>query len=382
MSAVRRLIATLLVLIALAAAGWYGWQSYDEHATVQSTTDAYVRAEITVLSPRVAGYAVAIEADDDDDVKAKQVLVRIDPRDYRAAVIRADAALDQANAGLSQARAKLELQASQVEIAQASLDAAKGQDANASMTLARARELLSKGAGTQVTFDTATAADVSSRSAVASAGAQLHYQKQEIGVLQAGVTVAEAEVEAAKAARDTARTALEDTAVWAPVGGTVADRLTRVGEYVSVGTRMLSIVPKEGLWVEAEFRETQLARMKAGQSAAIALDTFQGRVVCGYVEAVGPAAGSEFALVAADNATGNFTKIVRRFPVRIRAGRTDAGAALLRPGMSTTVRVSLDDKPVDGCQYAAERDRQQPTLRQLPAPSGLSELDLTGKAPP
>ena len=375
MSAVRRLIATVLVLAAIAAAAWYGWRSYDEHATVQSTTDAYVRAEITVLSPRVAGYAVAIEADDDDVVKAKQVLVRIDPRDYRAAVVRAEAALDQAVAGLSQSKAKLQLQASQVAVAQAALDAAKAQDANTTVSLSRARELLSKGAGTQATFDTATATDVSARSAVSSAAAQLDYQRQEIGVLQAGVTVAGAEVEAANAALETSRTALEDTAVWSPVDGTVADRLTRVGEYVSVGTRMLSIVPKDGLWIEAQFRETQLAQMKAGQSAAIALDTFGGRIVCGYVEAVGPAAGSEFALVAPDNATGNFTKIVRRFPVRLRANRTDAGAGLLKPGMSTTVQVSLDDKPVAGCHSDPDRDRQPPSLRRLPAHPGLSESD-------
>ncbi|MGY2046678.1 HlyD family secretion protein [Methylobacterium sp. JK268] len=373
MSALRRFLVTLCLLAAFVAAAWYGWREWDMRGAVQSTEDAYVRGEITTLSPRVAGYAVAILADDGEAVHAKQVVVRIDPRDFRAAVARAQATLDQARAGLGQAKARLDLQASQIEVAEAALRSAEAQAQNAELTLGRARDLLARGAGTQAAFDQASAAEVTATSAVTQARAQLAYQRRQLGVLQADVTAAEAKVADAQASLDTARLALDDTEVWAPVAGTIANRRTRVGEYVTAGTRMLSIVPREGLWIEANFRETQLARMRPDQPVWIGLDTYGGRRVCGYVEAVGPASGSEFSLVPADNATGNFTKIVRRFPVRIRASANDADRGLLKPGMSTLVRVAVDAPEIDGCRFDPVRDRQLRSVPILPAHPGLAE---------
>ena len=200
-------------------------------------------------------------------------------------------------------------------------------------------------------------------------------------VLKADIRVAETKVQDAEAAAMTARRALEDTQVWAPIAGTVANRRTRVGEYVTVGTRMLSIVPAEGLWIEANFRETQLKEMKPDQAVAITLDTFGARRVCGYVEAIGPASGSEFALVPPDNATGNFTKIVRRFPVRIRPSKSDANRSLLKPGMSTSVKVAVARDNADGCRFDPVRDRQERRLAKLPPHPGLGASAAFGVGP-
>ena len=376
MSAVRRFLTLLFVVIALAAALWYGWRSWDMHGDVQTTEDAYVKGEILVLSPRVSGYAVAILADDNEKVAAKQVIVRIDPRDYRAAVQRAQASLDQANAALVQSNERLALQASQIEVAEAGLKAADAVTQNADIVLQRAKELLARGSGTQATFDQATAGDISAKASSAQAKAQLDYQRNQVGVLKADILVSEAKATDSKESLGTARLALEDTEVWAPLSGFIANRRTRVGEYVTVGTRMLSIVPTEGLWIEANFRETQLSRMKPDQPVSITVDTYRQLHLCGYVETIGQAAGSEFALVPPDNATGNFTKIVRRFPVRIRIARSDPNAGVLRPGMSTVVAVGVDGADVAGCHFSADKDRQPRAMPVLPAHPGLEGANL------
>jgi membrane fusion protein (multidrug efflux system) len=378
MNPIRRVLIAVCLLAAGGAAWWYGWRSWDMHSGVQSTQDAYVRGEITTLSPRVSGYAVAILFDENERVEAKQIVVRIDPRDYRAALQRAQAALEQSVALLGQSRAKLDLQASQIEVAKAALKSAEAQAQNADTTFGRARELLSKGAGTQAAFDQASATDVSAQSAVDQARAQLAFQNQELTVMSADVRVAETKVSDAQAALDTAGLTLEDTEVWAPLAGTIASRRTRVGEYVTPGTRMLSIVPDTGLWIDANFRETQLARMKPDQPVVITLDTHGEKRICGYVETVGPAASSEFALIPPDNATGNFTKIARRFAVRIRANRSDPSLSLLRPGMSTEVRVAVEANEIAGCRFDAAKDRQPRSLPKLPVRPGLEALTVRG----
>ena len=177
--------------------------------------------------------------------------------------------------------------------------------------------------------------------------------------------------------------------MWAPIDGIVADRKVRVGEYVAAGTPMLSMVPIRNLWVEANYRETQIGRMKIGDPVRIDMDTYPGRPICGYLEAVLPAAGAEFALIPPDNATGNFTKIVRRFTVRIRFNLRDPNAALARPGMSveTAVAVSTSDgaapadlgKRVD-CSFDPAKDMAARTLTKLPEHPGLGRARPQGGA--
>src|SRR5215471_18662785 len=217
--------------------------------------------------------------------------------------------------------------------------------------------------------------------------ANLAYENQQLVVIGANEDVAKARVGSAEAAVLTAKFALADTAVWAPIDGIVANRKTRVGEYVAAGTRMLSIVTINDLWVEANYRETQVGRMKVGDPVRIDVDTYPDTPICGYVEAILPAAGSEFALIPADNATGNFTKIVRRFTVRIRFSARDVNAALARPGMSveTAVAVPTPDNasPTEqgsrvGCSFDPSKDIVERTLTKLPEHPGLGRARPQG----
>jgi membrane fusion protein, multidrug efflux system len=391
----KRIALAVGVIAVLGAASYYGWRWYEASRDVQTTDNAYVRGEITDISPRVTGYATEVLFDDNMPVKAGQVLIRIDPRDFRMAVEKAQAALDQANATLSQVGAQRELEKSKIEVAEAALRSAEAQAKNAEITLGRATELLQKTVGTQATVDASTAAAAQQRAAVDQAAANVSYEHEQMVVIDSNEAVAKAGVASAQAALLSAKFALEDTEIWAPINGIVANRQTRVGEYVTAGTHMLSIVPTDNLWIAANYRETQIERMKVGDPVRIAVDTYPGASLCGYVESIAPASGSEFALIPPDNATGNFTKIVRRFTVRIRFNATEANAALARPGMSveTAVAVSTPDgasptkrgRRVD-CSFDPVKDVTERSLNKLPEhpgqgrarPQGPSGVQLPG----
>jgi membrane fusion protein (multidrug efflux system) len=379
----------LVAVLVLAPAGFFVWRWYDRSRDVQTTNDAYVRGEITDLSSRVSGYAVDLLFDDGMPVKATDVVVAIDPRDFRMAVEKAEAALNQAKADLTAVVASRELGKSKVAVAEAALRSAEAQAKNSDSILMRAAALYKDRFGTEAALDDAQAAGVKAHSGVDQATADLAYENQQLVVIDANVGVAKARVDSAEAALLSAKFALADTAVWAPIDGIVANRKVRVGEYVAAGTPMLSIVPIKNLWVEANYRETQIGRMKIGDPVRIDIDTYPRRPICGYVEAILPAAGSEFALIPPDNATGNFTKIVRRFVVRIRFNRRDTDAALARPGMSveTAVAVSTPDhaSPAElgrrvGCSFDPSKDMVERTLTKLPEHPGLGRARPQGPA--
>jgi membrane fusion protein, multidrug efflux system len=387
MAGLKRIAVVLGLLVVLVPAGYYLWSWYDRSRDVQTTNDAYVRGEITDLSSRVSGYAVEVLSDDGMPVKAADVVAQIDPRDFRMAVERAEAALDQAKADLAQVRATRELGKSKVAVAEAALHSAEAQAKNSDTTLMRATALYADRFGTQAARDDAQAAGVKAHSAVDEATANLAYENEQLVVIDANEAVAKARVDSAESALLLAKFALADTAVWAPINGVVANRKTRVGEYVAAGTRMLSIVPIDNLWIEANYRETQVGRMKVGDPARIDTDTYPGRPICGYVESVLPAAGAEFALIPPDNATGNFTKIVRRFTVRIRFNARDLNGALARPGMSveTAVAVSTPDNasPTErgdrvGCSFDPSKDMIGRSLTKLPEHPGLGRARPQG----
>lgn len=381
-------IALALAAIAVATAvGYFGWRWYERTRIVQATDDAYVRGEITVISPRVTGYATEVLVDDDMSVQAGQVLARIDPRDFRITVERTQAALDQAKASLTQIVAQRELQNSRIAVAEATLRSAQAQAKNADIRLGRATELLQKAAGPQSTVDAETAAAGTARAAVDQGVANLALEREQLVVIDANETVAKAQVASAEAALLSSKFALNDTEIWSPIDGIVANRRTRVGEYVTVGASMLSVVPINNLWIEANYRETQIGRMTIGDPVRIDIDTYAGKSVCGYVEAIAPASGSEFALIPADNATGNFTKIVRRFTVRIRLNAREANANLVRPGMSVETAVAVSDgarsPPAEravriGCSFDPAKDMVKRVLTQLPPHPGLGRARPQG----
>jgi membrane fusion protein (multidrug efflux system) len=383
----KRVAVALCLIAALGASSYYGWRWYELSRDIQVTDNAYVRGEITNLSSRVTGYAVEILFDDNMPVKATQVVVRIDPRDFRMTVEKSQAALDQAKANLVQIGVQRELERSKIAVAEAALRSAEAQAKNAEIVLTRATDLLQKGAGTQATFDSAIAAAVQARAAVDQANANLAYEREQLAVIDSNEAVAKAQVDSADAALLSAKFALNDTEVWAPIDGIIANRKTRVGEYVTAGTSMLAIVPIDNLWIEANYRETQVGHMKTGDPVRITVDTYPGKPLCGYVEGIAPASGSEFALIPPDNATGNFTKIVRRFTVRIRFNATDANATLARPGMSveTAIAVSTPDNasPVErghriDCSFDPVKDVAVRPLTKLPEHPGLGRARPQG----
>ena len=385
----KRIAVALSLIIVLVLPGYFAWRWYDRSRDVQTTNDAYVRGEITDLSSRVGGYAVEVLFDDGMPVKATDVVARIDPRDFRMAVEKAQAALDQAKADLAEVGATRELEQSKISVAEAALRSAQAQAKNSDATLMRAAALAKDKFGTQAALDDAEAAGVKAHSGVDQATANLAYEHQQLKVIDSNEAVAKARVDSGEAALLSAKFALADTAAWAPIDGIVANRKTRVGEYVAAGTHMLSIVPINDLWVEANYRETQIGRMKVGDPVRIDVDTYPAKPICGYVEAILPAAGSEFALIPPDNATGNFTKIVRRFTVRIRFNARDADAALARPGMSveTAVAVSTPDNasPTErgnrvDCSFDPSKDMVERTLTKLPEHPGLGRARPQGPA--
>jgi membrane fusion protein (multidrug efflux system) len=384
----KRVLVALVLIGGLAAAGFFGWRWYDRSREVQFTDDAYVRGEITSVSARVTGYAVEILTDDNLPVKAAQVVARIDPRDFRMNVDKAQATLDQAKANLAQIGALRELEKSKILVAEAALRSAMAQTKNAELALQRAATLAAKSFASQATVDADTAAAAQTRSGVDEAQANLAFAREQLVVIDSNEAVARAQVESAEASLLSAKFALTDTEIWAPISGIVANRKTRVGEYVTAGTRLLSIVPTADLWIEANYRETQIGNMKVGDPARIDVDTFARATLCGYVESIAPAAGSEFALIPPDNATGNFTKIVRRFTVRIRFNASEGNAGLARPGMSVETRVAVStDENVSatdrarrfGCAFDPSRDIVERALTKLPEHPGLGRARPQGE---
>src|SRR5689334_20247175 len=229
----KRVLLAIVLIGAIGAAALFGWRWYDRSRDIQGTNDAYVRGEITDISSRVTGYAVEVLVDDNMSVKAAQVIARIDPRDFRLNVNKAQAALDQAKANLGQIGAQRELENSKILVAEAALRSAQAQTKNADLALQRATTLAAKSFATQASVDADTAAATQARSAVDQAEANIAFEREQLVVIDSNEAVAKAQVASVEAALLSAKFALEDTEIWAPIDGVVANRKTRVGEYVT-----------------------------------------------------------------------------------------------------------------------------------------------------
>jgi membrane fusion protein (multidrug efflux system) len=383
----KRIAVAVSLIVVGTVIIYFGHRWYERSLTVQTTDDAYVRGEITAISSRVSGYAVEVPVDENYSVKAAQVLVRIDPRDFRMNVEKAQAAVDQAKADLDQIGAQLTLQQSKIAVANAALQSAQAQVKNADVTLQRSTTLLARNSGTQSTVDSDTAAAAAAHAAVDEATANVTLEQQQLSVLGAQEAVAKAQVASSEAALLSAKFALDDTEVWAPIDGVVANRQTRVGAYVAAGTQMMSIVPIQDLWIDANYRETQITYMKPGDPARITVDEHPQTPLCGYIESIAPASGTEFALIPPDNATGNFTKIVRRFTVRLRFNARETDASLARPGMSVETAVAVSPSGKDsaierarsvGCAFDPAKDIVQHVPTKLPEHPGLGRARPQG----
>lgn len=332
----RKRIGGLLCLSAviLLVAGWT-WAQSSEAA---STDNAYVRGDITSLAPKVGGYVTSVEVQDNQAVQAGDVLVRIDDRDYRAKLARAEANVAGARARLANFAQEIRLQHILVRQAEAQRRAALADLGLAKKSSDRRRELVDGGAVSQAQVDESDAGRSRAEAGASASSAAVDAQRKKIGVLETQREAAAAALAQAAADLDLARIDLENTIVRAPISGAIGNRQVRVGRLVAPGTPLLDIVPVADVYVVANFKETQLKHVRPGQAARIEVDGYPGTTIEGFVDSLAPGSGSSFSLIPADNSTGNFVRVVQRVPVKIRL-RHNPLAGRLVPGLSARVEI-------------------------------------------
>ena len=368
----KSLIIPLIVLLAAAsllfgiAGHWTSWQG---NRPEQETDDAYLRADMTPLSTRISGTVRKVNVNDYQSVKAGQSLIELDDDDYRAALHQTQAALAASEASLADNQAAKRIQDAQIDAAkagivqaEAAINAAKAGVASATPELDRAlaelhrqQTLFDSKAATHQQLETATAqqgqlsgvvearkADLArAEGALVASQSQLEAAKRQREALNTKDDVYKADIEAKKAAIVVAQVNLAYTRIAAPTDGTVGERHALAGQLVAPGTQVIDLVQSE-VWVQANFKETQLANMRVGDKADVRIDTFPSRVFHGKVEQLSPASGSQFAFLPPDNATGNFTKVVQRVPVKIVFFPRQPYLDRLRPGFSAVVTIHTD----------------------------------------
>jgi membrane fusion protein (multidrug efflux system) len=310
-----------------------------------STDDAYVEADSAMVAAKVSGYVTSVAVNDDQRVPAGALLVEIDPRDYLAALSAAQADEAAARAMITSDQAALSLNAAKIEAAQATLQGDQARLAFAIANQRRYAHLSATGASPVQTTDQATTDAATARAAVASDQAALLAAEREVDVLNASAAQARASAQQAQARVDTARLNLSHTKIYAPFAGVVGNKTVAVGDYLQPGTQMMAIVPVSQVYVTANYKETQITRMRAGQPVRVTVDAYPALKLIGRVDSIAPASGQEFALLPPDNATGNFTKIVQRVPVKIDLDLTPATIGLLRPGMSVEPAIDTRRHP-------------------------------------
>jgi membrane fusion protein, multidrug efflux system len=356
---IRALAIGAAVAIAVGLGGWYGTQYWTTGRFIVSTDDAYVRAHNTTMASKISGYVASVPVEDNASVRAGDVITTIDDGDYKLAV-------DSARQKVLTQQATVDRFAPQIAAQQASIEQAKAQITSAQAAAKKSQlefdrqqalaqhQFASRQALEQAEAnrDQADAAVRSGQSAIDAAGANLDVLKAQ--QQEAIHTLDELKTALAKAERD-----LSFTVIRAPVDGVFSNRAVQTGDYVQTGQRIASLVPLHEVYVDANFKETQLARLRPGQPVAISVDALPEHTIEGKVASLSPASGAVFSLLPPDNATGNFTKIVQRLPVRIAVPATIASEQLLRPGMS--VVVSVNTKATTLAEQGARRTAQANT---------------------
>jgi membrane fusion protein (multidrug efflux system) len=344
-----------VALLALAAAGYASYYLMVGRFYV-STDDAYVRANNTMLGARVAGHIAAILPGDNTQVRKGDVIFRIDDGDYRIAVDAARTKIATQEATIARIGRQVSAAVSAVEQAQANLASAEAGLKRAGLDYDRQQSLSTKGFASHATFEQSEAARDQGVAGVKAAQASYDAARDNVEVTkaqqaEAQAQLAELKTQLAKAERD-----LDFTYVRSPVDGTFSNRLVNAGDYIAVGQRLGNVVPLDDVFIDANFKETQLKRIRPGQPVTIKVDAYGFRKFTGIVESLSPAAGSVFTLLPPDNATGNFTKIVQRLPVRIRVPTEVARQNLLRAGMSVYATVDTN-KGADDADSNADLDQ-------------------------
>jgi membrane fusion protein, multidrug efflux system len=330
------------IIVVLFATQWDRWVGL---AVRQVTDDAYVRGDITPLSAKVDGYVRRVAVDDFERVKEGDLLVEIEDDDYRARVAQAEADLLGAEAAIENLKARKAAQHAQVAEAEDAIKATQADVERTRLEAARQRTLLATTFGTRQRVEQADAAAERFAATLARNQAQLEAQRRQLAVLDTQEAQLRADAKAKQAALDLAKINLGYTRILAPVSGMVSERDVRDGQYVHAGSQVIAVVPLDNVWVVGNYKETQLTHVAIGQRAEIRVDTFPGVVITAMVDSIAPASGAQFSLLPPDNATGNFTKVVQRIPVKLRIAPDNPLAGKLRPGMSVIATILTDSTP-------------------------------------
>ncbi|PQL06362.1 HlyD family secretion protein [Pantoea ananatis] len=325
----------LLVLLAMALAVWAVMTRNDHR-----TNDAWVNADYTIVAPKVSGYVAHIDVKDNQQVAAGERLATLDDRDYRVALESAEADLQVSEAKLLSSQAQLEQQQSVIAQQKASVAASQATAQYAGHSAERYNRLYKSGTVAADEQQKASSAQRSATATVRQSEAALAAAIKQVGVLQAAVRSSQADVAAAKANVDQARLNLSYTRIVAPVAGMVGQRTVRLGAWVSAGTRLLAVVPLQQTYITANYLETQLKDVRPGQPVRIKVDALPDQVFTGHVDSIAPATGATFSAISPDNATGNYTKIVQRLPVKIVLDKGQPNLAQLRVGMSAVPEIN------------------------------------------
>lgn len=335
---------TLLGLAVVALAGFAAWLYLTRDLV--STDDAYIHADIAPISTKVEGTVAVVMITDNQMVHAGDILLRIDDSTYKAEADAARAAVAAARADVETLGQQLTQQEARITAAQADVDSAAAEAQRTGLDLARLSKLATSDFATRQNLDAAKAENAKAVAALARARANIEIEQAERIVLASKLVEGKATLERTQAQQALAEQDLADTVIRAPVAGVVGNKGVVTGQYVRPGVIMLAVVPTEDLWVEANFKETQLAHMGAGQPVEITVDAFPDLKLRGHVESFSPASGALFSLLPPENASGNFTKVVQRVPVKILIDPEQAAAARLVPGLSVVVTVDTSVTPL------------------------------------
>jgi membrane fusion protein (multidrug efflux system) len=334
----------VLFVFLVAVLAWFiaaNWNKWTGNARLQVTQDAFVAGDVTPLSAKVSGYVASVAVGDYQSVRKGDLIVEIESSDYRAQLAFAQANLASSRASLANLANQRDVQHALVRQAEATIAAANSDLVRSSLELTRQQRLLdTRIASTEQLVEQADANDRRARAQLELSKAQLDQQNALLAGLDVQEQLLAAQVKASEAQVSLAQNNVDYTRIVAPADGLVGQRQVRAGQFVNVGTQVIAVVPMPNLWVTANYKETQLTNIRAGQPARVTVDAFPDVVLTGHVDSWSPGTGSTFALLPPDNATGNFTKVVQRVPVKVVLDANPVLGELVRPGMS--VQATID----------------------------------------
>jgi membrane fusion protein (multidrug efflux system) len=339
----KRLLAVLVATVVVTGATKLGYDWYTVGRFIEKTDDAYVGGNITVIAPKVSSFIDSVLVEDNQFVHAGDLLLRLDDRDYRAALAKTEAGIAEREAALVELSASRKLQEAVIAQEEAAVTATDAGIERTKSQQERSRKLVESAAESRQNFERADADYKSAAADGLKARATLEAAHRQIDVLISREGQIRAALQAANAERDLARLNLSYTELRAPVDGVVGNRSAQTGAYAPAGTQLISLIPATGLWVDANFKESQIAQMKPGMAVTIDADSHSGKVFHGHIASLAPATGAQFSILPPENATGNFTKIVQRVPVRVALDESGSTFGDLRPGLSVTARVNVHE---------------------------------------